>query len=143
MANPGAFPINSASAVGQVRLFVGDTNASELVPPVDGSRSFDWFSDVALEQFLAAATGSVQRATGYAIMQLATGFAMKDGRPIKTDDLSVGASTRGNTLLGIAQAFFSEADAVDASADSSAFIIVAPAGSYSRPEATPYPLLAC
>lgn len=134
MTNLGSYPIDPTSAIGQVRLFVGDTNAVELVPSVDGQRSFDWFSDAELEQFLAAGAGSVPRATGFAIMQLATGAALKDGRAIKTDDLSIGASTRGASLLAVARAFFAEADATDASGDASGFLIVEPAGSRGWPE---------
>lgn len=139
MANPGTFPIDPASPVGQVRLFVGDVNAVELSPAVEGQRSFDWFADAELEQFLTAAGGSVQRATGYAIMQLATGAALKDGRAIKTDDLSVGASTKGASLLSIAQAFFAEADSADLAAESSGFLIVSPGAPCRRPEGTLWP----
>lgn len=134
MTNAGTYPIDPTTAVGQVRLFVGDTNAVELVPPVEGQRSFDWFSDAELEQFLVAGSASVPRATGFAILQLAAGAALKDGRAIKTDDLSVGASTRGASLLAVAKAFFSEADAADASDDASGFLIVSPPRHRGWPE---------
>lgn len=138
MANPGVFPIDPSTPVGQVRLFIGDVTARPLSPTVEGQASFDWFSDAELAQFLVSADGSVQRACGYAILQLATGAALKDGRAIKTDDLSVGASTKGASLLAVAQAFFAEADAAD-EGDSSGFLIVSPASHYRRPEGSLFP----
>ena len=72
--------------------------------------------------------GSIPRAVGFAIMQMALGFALK-GISVKTDDLSLDASKRGSSLHEIALSYIAQADATD-TADASDFFGIAPFGGF-------------
>lgn len=47
--NQGASPINTATLAGRVRLLVGDTDATALVPAIPGQGEYAWYSDAELE----------------------------------------------------------------------------------------------
>ncbi len=124
MANPGVYPVDPTTQVGQVRLTLGDVTAVDLVPAVTGMADFSWFSDAEIAQFILAASSNTLRAVGIAVMQLATGAGLK-GYTVKSQDLSMDASKRGQTLEVIANSYFAQALAVDEADARDAFSIVA------------------
>lgn len=123
MVNAGASPIDPSSAVGALRVNIGDTASVPLVPPVSGQAAYANFSDIDLETFLAQTSNNVNRATGNAYLRMAAEYAAT-GRSIKTDDLAIDTRARGKDLLQIADYWFKQADASDAAEADEYFNIV-------------------
>jgi hypothetical protein len=107
MSKSGAYPLNPATAVGQVRLNVGDSIATL---PAGQAPQYAYFSDAEITAFLTAAGDDPVRATGFAYLQLAASFAMQ-GKSIKTDDQAIDTKGRGKDLLEVAQSWLAQADA--------------------------------
>lgn len=144
MPNVGLSPIDINTAVGALRLTVGDTESRPLDPPVTGYADYAVWSDDALAVALFNAGDNTLRAAGNLFRQLAADFA-QTGRSIRTDDLQLNTLTRGDTLLKVAQSFFDEAQANENALADDSFLIVPFAGRASRgrtvrPEATPWPV---
>lgn len=143
MPNPGAAPLDPTTAVGQLRVLVGDTQYIPLVPPITGQGDYSVWSDTSLLSILMLQSGNTLRAAGNLYLQLAAEYAQSQ-RSIKTDDLSINTIGRGDTLLKVAQSFLDEAQAGENAAASDVFQII-PFGGRSgrngrvRPEATPWP----
>lgn len=141
--NFGVAPFDPNTAVGQLRALVGDTEFQPLDPPVANRGDYNVWSDTALEAVLILKAGSALRAAGTLYLQLAAEYAQTQ-RSIKTDDLSINTSGRGDTLLKVAQSFLDEAQAGENAAASEYFQIVPFGGrrgrqGRGRPEATPWP----
>lgn len=125
MAHAGVSPLDPLTAVGQLRVNIGDTLSIALVPPVSGQADYANFSDADLEALLALSGDSVYRATGSAYMRLAAEYSAL-GRSVKTDDLGLDTRGRGSDLLKIAQFWFERADVADQSEADDYFELVAP-----------------
>jgi hypothetical protein len=126
MPNKGISPIDTATALGQLRANLGDINSVALAPPEAGFVDYVYFADAELETFLLLGSSNVTRATAHALIQLSTGAALV-GKSIKTDDLGIDIRGRGKDLLDIATALFKQAneeDALAARADSFFELIV-------------------
>jgi hypothetical protein len=113
MAGQGVAPADPTTLLGQVRGLVGDTVYTALEPPVTGQGSYEYFSDLELNGFLAVSSDSVYRAAGNAVFQLAIGAALTASN-IATDDLHVETEKRAADLRAIAAQYFARADADDA-----------------------------
>jgi hypothetical protein len=123
---------------------VGDTDHTELTPPVAGSVDYNVWSDDALAVALAAQSDNQLRAAGTLYLQLAAQYAQAE-HSITTDDLRLDTRGRGADLLKVAQSFLDEATAADNAARDDFFQIVPFAGRAGRnqcvrPEGTPMPL---
>ena len=52
MSNRGVAPADTSTETGQLRTNLGDLNFVPLDPPETGFGSYDWFSDLELEELL-------------------------------------------------------------------------------------------
>lgn len=127
---PGAYPPDFNSPVGQFRALAGDLEAEQYDPPVEGIRNYAKFSDAEIEAFLVQADGSPSRAMGYLYLRLAS-EAATESKSIKDHDLSVDLTKRAGDLREIAAIWFGRADSEDESAGEDAMVIV-PVGTSSR-----------
>jgi hypothetical protein len=125
--NPGAYPLDPSTPVGQLRAQLGDTEGTELSPPVTGQRNYAVFSDAVLAAYLAAAGDNLLRAAGNAVQTIAIVYSQQGKTQIKADDLGLTISDRGQALSDIAASFFRQADAA-AAADVDDLFLVAPLG---------------
>lgn len=144
MSNIGIAPLDPTSPIGQLRVLVGDTDSRPLDPAQPGLGDYAVFGDIALEASLLAADSSLNRAAGNLFLTLAAQLSA-EGKSIRTEDLSINTTQRGQSLLDIAKAFLAAADD-EALAEADSFVTVAPYGgrpgrSPLRPEATPRPLI--
>jgi hypothetical protein len=122
MTNRGIAPLDPSSDVGKVRLLVGDTVYTALVPPEVGYGDYTNFSDDEIEAFLTAGGDSTMRAAGFAYMQLAATAAM-ESVSIADYDLKVDLTKRAGDLRAMAEFYFEQADQIDGASED-AFIIV-------------------
>ncbi|KZE41346.1 hypothetical protein [Microbacterium sp. T32] len=120
----GAFPVDPTTPVGQLRYLLGDTNATTSAAAPAGTKLFAVWSDAELTAALAIAGGSVLRAGGQLVTQLALFYAQQGQLSVKADDLGLTVSARGADLNTIARTLFQEASARDA-ADADSFFVVA------------------
>lgn len=127
--NPGAYPVDLASKVGQFRALTGDLNATPYVPDEPGYRNFEKFSDAEIEGYLAQGGDSVARAIGYSYLYLA-GQAAMESTAIKDYDLQIDKTKRAADLTAIAKLWFGQADGEEIIAGEEAFEIV-PTGTSS------------
>lgn len=107
--NPGAFPLNPTTPVGQFRLVYGDTDSTPYDPPEPGFQNYEELSDEEIERFLSQGEGSIPRGIGYLYLALA-GQAAKQSRTIQDYDLKVDLTKRAADLRAIAQMWFDRAD---------------------------------
>lgn len=137
--NLGAFPPNPATAVGRLRIAVGDTAPSPTEPVTtawgdadpDSTANYSVWGDDQLEGYLALAGGNVWRAAGAAVNTLAIFYAQQGNKQIKADDLGLNISGRGSSLQEIAASFLEQATAADTLEAESLFVI-APLGGRRR-----------
>ena len=115
MPNKGIAPLDPATPVGQVRQLVGATVFAPLDPPEAGFGDYDYFTDVEVEGFLTAGSGSVLRAAGNALLQMSTGAALL-AINAATEDLRVSTDARAKSLKDIADSYFKQADEADKAA---------------------------
>lgn len=127
--NPGEFPVDLASPVGQFRAMVGDLNSESYTPVEPGFQSFEKFSDAEIETYLAQGDGSINRAIGYSYLYLA-GQAAMEALAIKDYDLQVDSTKRAADLRAIAQMWFGQADSDDVVSAEEGFVLV-PTGTNS------------
>jgi len=109
MANTGIAPYDPSTPVGQMRIITGDVN---YVDAGGGNGTYNLFSDVELEGFLALANNELLRSAGFAYMALA-GVAAVDAKSVKDYDLSVDLRSRADKLREQAIAYFKQADERD------------------------------
>lgn len=121
--NPGAYPVDMTSKVGQFRAMVGDLNSTPYSPVEPGFQNFEKFSDAEIEAYLVQGGDSVARAIGYSYLYLA-GQAAMESRSIKDYDLTVDNTKRAADLRAIAQFWFDQSDGDDVIAGEEAFEIV-------------------
>lgn len=133
MSNTGLYPADPTTQTGQFRLVSGDWNGTPTDPPDDPqTATYLYWGDDEIAAFLAISNGSVNRAIGHGIMQLARNAAML-GQSVKTDDLALNDSQRGKDLSTIAQDYFTLADKEDGQANASFFAIAAPPHKHYAP----------
>lgn len=123
MQHPGLAPLDPESAIGQLRVEVGDIAYGALTPEIAGQGNYAVWSDNDLAAALTRAKGSVPRAAGNLVRSLAIQYSA-EGKSIKTDDLAIDVRGRGADLLAVAKAFLSEADAADVSSGNDFFAVV-------------------
>lgn len=135
--NPGVYPLEPETPVGQFRLVYGDTHSTPYTPVEPGFQNYDELSDDEIEAFLSAGGTSINRAIGYYYLSLA-GAAAKSAKQIKDYDLQVDTTKRAADLRAIAQWWFDQADNDDVISAEEGFEIV-PTGTSGGdfiPEAT-------
>lgn len=136
--NPGQWPIDGATPVGQFRYTYGDILSTPYDPVEPGFQNFEELGDAEIEAFLSQGGDSVSRGIAYLYLAMA-GQAAKESRSIKDYDLSVDLTKRAADLRAIAQAWFDRADDDDIATAEDAFEIVPTGNSCGGviPEASP------
>lgn len=129
--NPGAFPVDLLSDVGQFRALSGDLNSEPYDPVKPGIQNYEKFSDAEIEAYLEQGAGSINRAIGLSYLYLA-GQAAMESRSIKDYDLQVDLTKRAADLRAIAQTWLGLADGDDVATAEEEFTIV-PTGTDSGP----------
>lgn len=99
--NPGKYPLDPTSKVGQVRVTLGDTASTPFDPPRPGEQNYEMYSDLEIEGFLAVAEDSVDGAMYGIYMQMA-GAAARESKNVKDLDLQVDLTKRATDLRLIA-----------------------------------------
>lgn len=127
--NPGVYPVDLSSKVGQFRALTGDLNPTPYDPVEPGYQNFVKFSDAEIEGYLAQGGDSVARAIGYSYLYLA-GQAAEESKAIKDYDLQIDTTKRAADLTAIARLWFGQADGEEVIAGEEAFEIV-PTGTRS------------
>lgn len=127
--NPGAYPVDLTSKVGQFRALTGDLNSTPYDPAYPGYQNFLKFSDAEIEGYLAQGGDSVARAIGYSYLYLA-GQAALESKTIKDYDLQIDKTKRAADLTAIAKLWFGQADGEEVISGEEAFEIV-PTGTSS------------
>lgn len=107
--NPGVYPLDPLTPVGEFRLLYGDTESVPYDPVEPGYQNYEELSDEEIERFLEQGDGSVPRGIGYLYLAMA-GQAAKESRTIKDYDLSVDLTKRAADLRAIAQMWFDRGD---------------------------------
>lgn len=110
--NPGQWPVDLSSDVGQFRALIGDLNAVPYDPDEPGFGNFEKFSDAEIEAYLLAGGGSIPRGIGFAYLYLAGQAAMQSAS-VKDYDLQIDETKRAGDLRAIAQFWFDQADDSD------------------------------
>lgn len=121
--NPGEYPVDLTSKVGQFRALTGDLNSTPYDPAYPGFQNFVKFSDAEIEGYLAQGGDSVARAIGYSYLYLA-GQAAMESAAIKDYDLQIDKTKRAADLTAIAKLWFGQADEEDVISGEEAFEIV-------------------
>lgn len=105
--NPGVYPINASTDVGQMRYLLGDTESTAYDPVEAGYQNYEFFSDAELQALLTMAGDSIPTAVGYAYLKLA-GAAAGQSVEWQSDDLRVSLSKTPGELRQIAQMWFDQ-----------------------------------
>lgn len=127
--NPGEFPLDPTTKVGQFRLVYGDTESTPYSPVEPGFQNYTELSDAEIEAFLATGLDSINRAIGYYYLSLA-GAAAKLSKSVKDYDLTVDTTKRAADFRAIAQWWFDQADNDDVISAEEGFELV-PTGTSS------------
>jgi hypothetical protein len=101
-----------STQIAQVRALVGDMDSQ-------------WFADEELTAYLTVYNGNVLRASGLALQNLATNFAVR-ARSVKTDDLAIDTRARATALSDLAKQYFAQADSQDQNDSADMFQLVQP-----------------
>lgn len=120
--NPGQFPVDLASPVGQFRALVGDLASVPYTPVYPGFQNFVMFSDAEIEAYIEQGGGTT-RGVGFAYLYLA-GQAALESVSVKDYDLAIDKTKRAADLRAIAQIWFSRADDEDVASAEEGFEIV-------------------
>lgn len=121
--NPGEWPVDLVSPVGQFRALTGDLNSVPYSPAEPGFQNFEKFSDAEIEGYLTQGGGSVARAIGFSYLYLA-GQAAIASKEVKDYDLLLNTTKRATDLTNIAKIWFGQADGEDIISGEEAFEIV-------------------
>lgn len=121
--NPGAYPVDPLTDVGQFRLAFGDVYSSPYDPVEPGFQDYTELSDAEIEQFISLGADSIPRAIGFYYLSL-SGAAAKESKSVKDYDLSVNLEKRAADLRATAQIWFDRADAIDDASAEDSFDIV-------------------
>lgn len=121
--NPGVYPLDPDTRVGQFRLLFGDVESTPYVPAEPGIQNYGELSDSEIEVFLVQGGDSLNRAVGFYYLSLA-GAAAKASRSVKDYDLQIDTTKRAADLREIAKWWFDLADGDDAISGEEAFEIV-------------------
>lgn len=142
MANTklGAAPPDGATPVGKFRLLSGDSEYTELDPPVAGMGLYALWSDAEIQAFIDVAGGSVARAISLAYAQIGASWA-STGATIKTDDLSYSVKDSVGNWMGLSKYWADIADQEDDRAMDDYFELVEVRGDaqWRKAEAAPWP----
>ena len=111
--NPGAFPLDPMTEVGQFRALIGDSQSTPFDPPTPGVQNYAMYSDLEIEAFLFVSNNSVEGALSGAYMQMAAAAA-SESKLTKDFDLSIDLTKRSGDFLRLAQAWQGKADALSA-----------------------------
>ena len=111
MANIGAYPVDSSTDVGKLRIAFGDVYSVPLIPVVPGQQDYTDYSDEELQGFLDLG-GSIEAAMAAIYLQMA-GAAARESRSVKDFDLSIDLTKRAADLRAIAAMWQEKADKLD------------------------------
>jgi hypothetical protein len=118
---PDIYPPDYATAIGQVRLLIPDTEQLENLAGAEAQYIFD---DHQIQAFLSLYSNNVKRAAAQAKLVLATSEALIN-KVIRTADYTTDGAKLGTELRAQAKALQEEADKDDlADAYETSFIVV-------------------
>jgi hypothetical protein len=123
--NPGVYPLDPATLVGQTRVLFGDVYSTPYDPVEAGYQNYAELSDAEIEAYLATGGGVPARAIGYYYLSL-SGTAAKESKSVKDQDLQVDLTKRAADLRAQAKYWFDLADAADGEAGGADFFDVFP-----------------
>lgn len=103
--NPGIYPIDATTLVGQFRNGYGDTISVPYSPTQAGFQDYENYSDDEITQFLTLGGDSINRAIGYAYLQ-ESGAAAREGKSVQDYDLKIDLTKRAADLMKLAQFYF-------------------------------------
>lgn len=112
--NPGVYPFEPETPVGEFRILYGDTVSQPYDPPEEGFQNYGHLSDVEIETYIKQGGGSVLRGIGFYNLALSSQAALHD-KTVKDYDLHVTVS-RAEKLRLAAADWFKRADEEDAGA---------------------------
>lgn len=133
--NPGAYPVDGSTLIGQFRNTYGDALSEPYDPPVAGFRNYAELSDDEIETFLLLGDQSVNKAIGRLYLAMA-GRAAKESLSVKDYDLQVDLTKRAADLRETARVWFDLADQEGAAEDAFDIVAVGP-GCEAIPEGSP------
>lgn len=110
--NPGAWPLDPETPVGQFRLLYNLTAHEDYVPVEPGIVDFAELSDLQIEAYLAAGGGNVNRGIGYYVLAQSS-HAARQAKSVKDYDLAVDLRSLAKELDAAAQSWFDRADRED------------------------------
>lgn len=128
MSTIGVAPPDFTDAVGQFRLLVGDTNATEIG---NGTGTYKFFSDEEIAGYMLM-EANLYRAAGFGLNALATQAADR-AQSIKDYDLQVDMRQRAEQFREQARQLFERAKLLDAEGGEG-FQIVSTGRRYTRAE---------
>lgn len=131
LTNLGVQPLDPTSAVGQLRVLIGDV---EFTPIDSVTGDYTNFSDDQLSSYLAMSSDSQAYAAGYAFMALAAQAAAQ-AINVKTADEQVDLTKRADALRAVAAEWFSRGDSILAQAAAAYHQIIEP--EYERDDEWP------
>ncbi len=138
MPNQGLTPPDYMSAVGQVRVLLGDDDSIPLVPPVVNQGEYMWFGDEAISAVVTLYAGNVFRAAARLLMTVAGSQALLL-KKWSADDLSVDGAAIAEALRKQAADLMAEAETAAGNVDS--FIVAYPGRTKTYvPEGFPIPI---
>lgn len=114
--NLGVYPFNPASPVGNVRVLIGDTDPTQIDPPLGISGTYLWYSDIEIEAIISMYGDSPRLAASRILMSIAASQALLL-KKWSSDDLSVDGAAIAEALRKIAKDLRDEVAAGDAMAD--------------------------
>lgn len=101
-SNIGVYPFNPASLVGNVRVLIGDTDPTQIDPPLGISGSYLFYSDTEIEAILALYGDDPRLAAARMLISIAGSQALLL-KKWSTDDLSVDGAAIAEALRKLAK----------------------------------------
>ena len=101
-SNVGVFPFNAASPVGNVRVLIGDTDPTQIDPPLGISGSYLFFSDTEIEAILSMYGDDPRLAAARMLISIAGSQALLL-KKWSSDDLSVDGAAIAEALRKLAK----------------------------------------
>lgn len=129
--NPGAFPLDPTSPIGQFRLASGDTQSQPYEPVRPGLQNYTYLSDDEVALFLVQGQDATDTALGYWYLSLA-GQAAMQSKSVKDYDLQIDLTKRAGDLRAQATFYFDRAR--QATSDAEFFDIVDTGRDHARHE---------
>lgn len=113
--NPGVYPIDPATPVGEFRLLSGESTSEPYDPVEPGFQNYENLSDAEITALIKQGRGSIARGIGFYYLTLA-GLAASESKSVQDYDLKLDITKRSGDLRAIADFWLNKADDDDAAA---------------------------